>query len=145
MYKKILVPLDGSKVAEGVLPHAKALAFSEGSQILLLNVVSNPAVEFAFSDPAIAAVSVNEQVDTGKEYMAGVENKLKGEGYDVRVLLREGGAAEVILNVAEKEKVDVIAMSTHGRSGAARWLLGSVAERVVRHSHIPIMLIRSEE
>ncbi|AGG06759.1 MULTISPECIES: universal stress protein [Dehalococcoides] len=145
MYKKILVPLDGSKAAEGVLPHAKALAFSEGSQILLLNVVSNPAVEFAFSDPAIAAISVNEQVDSGKEYMVRVENKLKGEGYDVRVLLREGGAAEVILSVAEEEKVDVIAMSTHGRSGAARWLLGSVAERVVRHSHIPIMLIRSNE
>ncbi|CAI83307.1 universal stress protein family [Dehalococcoides mccartyi CBDB1] len=108
-------------------------------------MVSNPAVEFAFSDPAIAAISVNEQVDSGKEYMVRVENKLKGEGYDVRVLLREGGAAEVILSVAEEEKVDVIAMSTHGRSGAARWLLGSVAERVVRHSHIPIMLIRSNE
>ncbi|AII59851.1 MAG: universal stress protein [Dehalococcoides mccartyi] len=145
MYKKILVPLDGSKVAEGVLPHAKALAFSEGSQILLINVVSNPAMEFAFSDPAIAAISVNEQVDTGKEYMASIGNKLKSEGYDVRVLLREGGAAEVILKTAEEEKVDVIAMSTHGRSGAARWLLGSVAERVVRHSNIPIMLIRSSE
>lgn len=102
-------------------------------------------MEFAFSDPAIAAISVNEQVDTGKEYMASIGNKLKSEGYDVRVLLREGGAAEVILKTAEEEKVDVIAMSTHGRSGAARWLLGSVAERVVRHSNIPIMLIRSSE
>ncbi|AAW39509.1 universal stress protein family [Dehalococcoides mccartyi 195] len=108
-------------------------------------MVSNPAMEFAFSDPAIAAISVNEQVDTGKEYMASIGNKLKSEGYDVRVLLREGGAAEVILKTAEEEKVDVIAMSTHGRSGAARWLLGSVAERVVRHSNIPIMLIRSSE
>ncbi len=51
MYKKILVPLDGSKVAEGVLPHARALAYSEGAELILLTVAANPAMDFAFSDP----------------------------------------------------------------------------------------------
>jgi nucleotide-binding universal stress UspA family protein len=145
MYKKILVPLDGSKTAEGVLPHAKALAKSEDASILLLNVAANPAMEFPFLDPSIAASSVRDQEDRSKQYMSGVEAKLKDEGFRVRSLYFEGSAADVIFKVAEAEKVDIIAMSTHGRSGPARWMLGSVAEHVVRHSHIPVLMIRVQE
>ncbi len=143
MYKKILVPLDGSKTAEEVLPHAKALAYSEGAEILLLNVVANPAVEFAFSDPAIAAETIAEEEAAGKKYMAGIESQLKSEGFKVSIILAEGSAANTILKTAEQKKVDVIAMSTHGRTGPAHWFMGSVAERVVHNSKIPVVLIRS--
>ncbi len=144
MYKKILVPLDGSKVAEGVLPHAKALAFSEGAELVLLNVASNPTLDFVFSDPGLAEQAVEEQETRSKKYMTDVEQQLKSEGFRVASLLRVGNVAEVILGVAEEMQVDVIAMSTHGRTGPARWLLGSVADRIVRNSKVPVLLIRAK-
>lgn len=142
MYKKILVPLDGSNTAEGVLPHVKALAYSEAAEIVLLNIAANPAQEFAFEDPAIAAVSVAEQGQKAKTYMDKIAGELKSAGFRVSSHLREGSPATTIIKMAEELGVDIIAMSTHGRSWPARWLIGSVAERVVRHSRIPVMMIR---
>jgi len=144
MYRKILVPLDGSKVAEGVLPHAKELAYSEGAELILLTVGANPALDFAFSDPGLAQRSVQEQEERSKKYIAEIEIPLKEAGFKTSSLLRVGSVAEVILGVAEELQVDVIAMSTHGRTGPARWLLGSVAERVIHNSKVPVLLIRAK-
>ena len=144
MYRKILVPLDGSKTAEGVLPHAKALAYSEGAQLILLTVAANPALDYAFSDPGIAQQAEEEQQARSKKYMAQVESDLKAAGFKVSLALRVGAVADMILQTAEELQVDVIAMSTHGRTGPARWLLGSVAERVVRNSKVPVLLIRAQ-
>ena len=143
MYRKILVPLDGSKVAEGVLPHAKELAYSEGAELILLNVGANPALDFVFSDPGLAQSAVQEQEEHSKKYMTEIESQLKAAGFKTSTILRVGAVADVILGVAEELQVDVIAMSTHGRTGPARWLLGSVAERVVHNSKVPVLLIRS--
>ncbi|MBI5962018.1 MAG: universal stress protein [Chloroflexi bacterium] len=143
MYRKILVPLDGSKVAEGVLPHAKLLAYSEGAELILLTVGANPALDFAFSDPGLAQSAVQEQEDRSKKYIDRIENELKSAGFKTSTLLRVGSVADVILGVAEELQVDVIAMSTHGRTGPARWLLGSIAERVVHSSKVPVLLIRA--
>ena len=144
MYRKILVPMDGSKTAEGVLPHAKALAYSEGAQLILLTVATNPALDYAFSDPGIAQRAEEEQQIRSKKYIIEVEAQLKAAGFKVSTLLRVGAVADVILQTAEELQVDVIAMSTHGRTGPARWLLGSVAERVVRNSKVPVLLIRAK-
>jgi len=143
MYRKILVPLDGSKVAEGVLPHAKALAYSEGAELILLTVGANPAMDFVFSDPGLAQSAVDEQEERSKKYVVGIENDLKAAGFKTSTQLRIGSVADVILGVAEELDVDVIAMSTHGRTGPARWLLGSIAERVVHSSKVPVLLIRA--
>jgi len=143
MYRKILVPLDGSKVAEGVLPHAKLLAYSEGAELILLTVGANPALEFAFSDPGLAQSAIIEQEDRSKKYIAEIEDQLQSAGFKASTLLRVGSVAEVILEVADELQVDCIAMSTHGRTGPARWLLGSIAERVVHNSKVPVLLIRA--
>jgi nucleotide-binding universal stress UspA family protein len=143
MYRKILVPLDGSKVAEGVLPHARELAYSEGAELILLTVGANPALDFAFSDPGLAQRSVQEQEERSKKYITEIENQLKAAGFKASTLLRVGSVADVILGVAEELQVDVIAMSTHGRTGPARWLLGSIAERVIHNSKVPVLLIRA--
>jgi nucleotide-binding universal stress UspA family protein len=143
MYRKILVPLDGSKVAEGVLPHAKSLAYSEGAELILLTVGANPAMDFAFSDPGLAQSALLEQEERSKKYIAGIEDQLKSAGFKTSTQLRVGSVAEMILEVAEELQVDVIAMSTHGRTGPARWLLGSIAERVVHNSKVPVLLIRA--
>lgn len=143
MYRKILVPLDGSKVAEGVLPHAKALAYSEGAELILLTVGGNPG-DYLFSDPGLANEELKKLAERSKKYTGDIESQLKAAGFRVSVLLREGPVADVILRVAEEIQADVIAMSTHGRTGPARWLLGSVADRVVRSSKVPVLLIRAK-
>jgi nucleotide-binding universal stress UspA family protein len=143
MYRKILVPLDGSKVAEGVLPHAKLLAYSEGAELILLTVGANPALDFVFSDPGLAQSAVLDQEERSKKYISEIENELKSAGFKTSTMLRVGSVADVILGVAEELQVDVIAMSTHGRTGPARWLLGSIAERVVHSSKVPVLLIRA--
>lgn len=144
MYHKILVPLDGSPTAEAVLPHAQALAQSEGAELVLVRVAVNPANEFAFSDPVLATTLVQQMEDDTKQYIADVEKRVASGGTKVSTLIREGPIAETILAVATEVNADIIAMSTHGRSGVRRLLLGSVADRIVNHSHIPVMLIRPQ-
>jgi nucleotide-binding universal stress UspA family protein len=143
MYRRVLVPLDGSKVAEGVLPHAKALAYGEGAEIVLLSVAENPVREFSFADPAIAESVVQAMELRTRKYVAEVEAQLKKDGFNASSVVQAGAAADVILRVAEETRADVIAMSTNGRTGAARWLIGSVADRVARNSKVPVMLIRA--
>jgi len=144
MYKKILVPLDGSALAEVVLTHAKALAYSEGAEIVLLRVAANPALEFAFADPALAQSAVNQFEAEAQKYIDDLIANLKNDGYQVSGILAEGPIAEMILQVSEDIKADTIAMSTHGRTGPTRWLIGSIADRVVRSSKVPVMLIRPQ-
>ena len=141
-YKKILVCLDGSALAEIALPHAQMLASAEESEILVLRVSSNPAAEFAFSDPGIARSIVEEMEAETLAYMQSARGKLQKAGFRTSFLIPQGPIAETILRVAAECQADVIVMSTHGRSGVKRWLLGSIADRVATHSDIPVMLIR---
>jgi nucleotide-binding universal stress UspA family protein len=141
MYKKILVPLDGSPLAEAVLPHAQELAKLGNGEIVILRVAAEPAAEFAFSDPALADSVVKRLEEEAKAYMETEIAKLQKEGAKVSSVIREGAIAETVLKVAEETKADVIAMSTHGHSGTGRWLMGSVADRVVSHSKVPVLLI----
>jgi nucleotide-binding universal stress UspA family protein len=141
MYKKILVPLDGSPLAEEVLPHAEALAKSEGAEIILLRVTVTPSRYLFAHNPAEGNNIIKMIEKEAKDYMKAEVSKLQGEGVKVTGVTRDGIAPDTILDVAEETNADVIAMSTHGRSGVQRWLMGSVAEKVVHHSHIPVMLI----
>jgi nucleotide-binding universal stress UspA family protein len=101
-------------------------------------------MDFIFSDPGVASREIQEQQNRSKKYMTGIESELKAAGFKVSILLREGAIADVILRMSEEIGADVIAMSTHGRTGPARWLLGSVADRVVRNSKVPVLLIRAK-
>jgi nucleotide-binding universal stress UspA family protein len=144
MYKRILVPLDGSKLSEAVLPHAERLARALDVEIVLLHVDVSPAPEF---DPHVSPLApVTEEVKQlhadEKSYIKHVCSKMESEGVRATYLLREGAVAETIMEMAEVMQADLIAMSTHGRTGMLRLLLGSVAEQVVHESKIPVMLIR---
>jgi nucleotide-binding universal stress UspA family protein len=143
-YKKILVCLDGSALAEAALPHAQLLASDESAEILLLRVSVNPAAEFSFSDPSIADNLIQDMEAETLAYMQSARRKLQKAGFRTSFLICQGAIAETILHVAVENQADVIVMSTHGRSGIKRWLLGSVADRVVTHSKIPVMLIRPQ-
>lgn len=141
-YKKILVCLDGSALAETALPHAQTLASDEDAEILLLRISANPAAEFSFSDPSIAHEIIEEMEAETLAYMQSARSKLQKAGFRTSFLICQGPVAETILQTALENQADVIVMSTHGRSGMKRWLLGSVADRVVTHSDRPVMLIR---
>ena len=147
MYQRILVPLDGSTMSEAVLPYAEKLARALNVEIVLLHVNVIPAPTFeTYSSPLTPPPEeIKVMLADEKNYLKAMCAKLEREGLRVTYLLRDGAVAETILEAAEIEQADFIAMSTHGRTGLLRLLLGSVAEQVVHQSKIPVMLIRPIE
>jgi nucleotide-binding universal stress UspA family protein len=141
MYKKILVPLDGTPLAEAVLPHVKALAKSEGAEIILLRVPTTPSSDFVARNPGLTSNIIKDMEEETEAYLKTKVSKLRNKNTIVSGITREGPIPETILAVAEETHADVIAMSTHARTGVQRWLMGSVADKVVHYSHIPVMLI----
>jgi nucleotide-binding universal stress UspA family protein len=144
MYKKIVAPLDGSELSECSLEHVAALA--QGCQIpsvVLLNVVE-PLSRYT-NYAGVSQETFNETrkkfLAQNKEYLNKVADRLKKKGINAIPVTVEGRPAEEILDYAEKEKADLIVMSTHGSSGFSRWAFGSVADKVVRHSPVPVLLI----
>jgi nucleotide-binding universal stress UspA family protein len=136
-FSKILVPLDGSQCAENILTMVEKLATDFKASIALLRVAY--VHTFPGVDPTEAEVTV---VREAEKYLQGLEEKLKAKGFDVGSHVRYGSEADEILDHASQPDIDLIVMSTHGRSGVRRWLLGSVAEKVLRHATKPIFLAR---
>ena len=136
-FEKILVPLDGSDCAENVLPKAEKLATDLRATLVLLRVAN--AHVFPGADPTEAEVKV---VREAEEYLGKLGEILKVKGFKVETHVRYGHDAEEILDHAAQKDIDLVAMTTHGRSGVKRFLLGSVAEKVLRHSPKPIFLVR---
>jgi nucleotide-binding universal stress UspA family protein len=146
MYQKILVPLDGSKLAECVVEHVKAIATGcRVPTVVLLRVVQPNDVlpEFLPDKAALDHYLEAEEKskDEVKNYLSETAKMLKAKGTTVETHISEGLPADEILNYAEEKGVDLIIMSTHGRSGVSRWFFGSVADRVVRQSLIPVLTV----
>jgi nucleotide-binding universal stress UspA family protein len=141
MYKKILIPLDGTRYSEAIIPHAQVLANHEGAEIVLLTVPLNPSIDFINGNPGLTARAVEETEIASGRYLDEKVADLKKKGARVTGLLREGPIPEAILSVAEEIHADMIAMATHGRTGVKRWLLGSVADEVIHSAHVPVILV----
>jgi nucleotide-binding universal stress UspA family protein len=145
MYTRILVPLDGSELSECSLEHIKELAAVGGvSEVVLLRVVEplapNDAAAWSGSGYTITDVQ-NKNKASALDYLSRLAAKLTDQGITTRSEVIEGRAAESILDYADENKMELIVISTHGRSGISRWTFGSVADKVVRHSHIPVLVI----
>ncbi len=138
MFKKILVPLDGSPLAEAILPQVVELAQALGAELLLLRVAI--AHVFPGVDPTEEEVRV---VHDAEEHVEALGSELAKKGVHVWTAVRYGKPAAEILNHIADNKVDLVAMSTHGRSGLSRLVMGSVAEEVVRHAKVPVLLVRA--
>jgi nucleotide-binding universal stress UspA family protein len=144
-YKKILVPLDGSTISEAILPEIEKLASLFGADISLLYVVPIPIFP-GVMEPVVTYQTITDTlIQDAEAYLRKIEKRLKGKGLTVETHLEQGNEAQQILEYCDREDIDLIAMSTHGRSGVSRWLLGSVAEKVIRHATKPIFLVRSAE
>jgi nucleotide-binding universal stress UspA family protein len=137
MFSKILVPLDGSKLAEGILPQVEWLAKIHNGEVTLLRVAL--AHSFPGADPTQHQVNV---VREAEDYLAKVEANMKSVGVKVKSVVRYGHDAQEILDHAKERDVDLIAMSTHGRTGLTQFILGSVANKIIHHATVPILLCR---
>jgi len=145
MYKKILVPLDGSGKAEKILPHVEEMALKFGSKVILLQVVepivmvSSAEVYIPTSEPFAA------RLEQAHVYLNDIQKRLKEKGIEAAAQVVSSTIVDAICETAESEHVDLIAMASHGRTGAARVFYGSVAAGVLHRVDRPLLIIRSRE
>ncbi len=144
MYKKILVPLDGSELARRALDEAEKLANCFGAEIVLFEVV--PFMPIYGSPELVTPLIVDEkQKEAAQKYLANLGEELKKKGFKVTAVVRTGQQVAVeIIDFAKESGANLIVMCTHGRSGISRWVLGSVALKVLTRAETPILLIRSK-
>lgn len=142
----LIVPLDGSALAEQALAPALALARTIGLRLHLLRVAAADDGAHLHS-PSFAGAwreMAEESVATSEEYLQAAAARLRDDGVAVDCTLVHGPAAESIVDFAQHTADSMVVMTSHGRSGVGRWLLGSVAERVVRYSPRPVLLLRAQ-
>ena len=142
--QRIMVPLDGSPVAEQVLPPSTLVAQALDAEIVLFRV---PVAHISGSLSGDWVLPLEGTLGTASEiagvYLNRMAENLREQGIKVSTAMRIGGVANVIIEYAEANEIDLIAMCTHGRTGLARWTLGSVADRVLRAGRIPLLLVRA--
>ena len=144
MFQRILVPLDGSHRAERAIPIAARLARTSGGSVVLVRVVSTPA-EFwpsLVSEPNMAQTIVDTDLADTKKYLAGITTASELDGVPTETVVLFGPPASTILSVAHSSHADLIVLCSHGYTGMTRWVLGSVAEKVIRHASIPVFVLR---
>lgn len=148
MFDKILVCLDGSKLAEQIMPYATEQALRFNSKVVLLQAYSIPS-SVAAAGAQAAAVSTDLLQEEAQRlqaeaqaYLEEVANPLRKKGLEVDCFTSQGIAGEVIIDYAQNENVNLIALATHGHSGLGRVIFGSVADHMLRESGLPILLIK---
>ena len=151
MYTKIMVPLDGSELAECVLPHVEAISSGCGAKNVIFVRVIDP-IRLPASVPARGDHGFTEKdrqkmegqlKQAADEYLQKIVHDFTASGPDIGYDIIEGKVAESLTDYAVSNNVDLIVMASHGRSGVSRWVLGSVAERMVRHSCVPVLMVRA--
>jgi len=148
MYKEILVPLDGSKRAETILKHVEELALHFKAEVIFLEVVK-PEVIYTNIYSGILEIElqqkvIDEQVKGAKSYLSGLEGEFKEKGISARSLIEIGSVVQIIIEVAERENTDLIALASHGRTGLSHVFYGSVAAGVLHRVDRPLLLVRAE-
>lgn len=146
-----MVPLDGSDLAECVLSHVEVIA--KGCQIvdvIFVRVVEPVQMphsvpgrgEFAFGEKDLKNIEEHRKA-AAEEYLDNLANRLKFHGATLHAQVLYGQAAESLAGYSEKNNIDLIVIATHGRSGVSRWVWGSVADRILRSSCVPVMMVRA--
>ena len=142
MYKRVLVPLDGSRLAEGILPFVLQIAGPLDLEVVLVRVVE-PLIPQALEGTGQLVVDdVAARLREARRYLAPVAEDLRGRGVRVTTDARHGEPLTELLAAARDSRADLIAMTTHGRSGLGRLLFGSIAEAMLRRAKIPVLMMR---
>ena len=141
---KILAPLDGSDIGESALPYTETLAIKSRASVDLLQIISPPGtVEASLLGGPDWRKFIKAMHDGGENYLKSIAKRLSDNGIKTTYEVATGDPADKIVEYAEDKQASLIAMSTHGRTGLARWVLGSVADKVLHSARIPVLLVRS--
>jgi nucleotide-binding universal stress UspA family protein len=143
MYERVLVPLDGSEGAETILPFAEKIAGPLDAELVLVRVVEPIVAAIPLGSGEVGGLDalISHQTEA-KGYLAEMAERLAAKGLRVRTLAALGAPVTEIVTAAEVEKADLIAMTTHGRSGVRRLIFGSVAHGVLRAASVPVLMFR---
>lgn len=153
MFERILVCLDGSKLAEQIMPYATEEAIRFQGTLVLLQVVQEPIVfSPGFPGEAPAPIETSTMIEGTKEalnraraYLAKLAAELRKKGIQVETVAIPGRAGEAILDYANANNIDLITIATHGRGGLRRVVFGSVADHVLRGSGLPVLVVRPQD
>ena len=147
MYQHIMVPLDGSELAECVLPHVEAIAGGCSVDRVTLVRVVTPFHLYAYAEEKLPIKERRRletaHIDNAKVYLDQIAERLKNKGVTAQPKVLSGSTVEELVDYANKNGVDLFVISTHGRSGISRWVWGSVTERILRASCVPILMVRA--
>lgn len=149
MYAKVMVPLDGSKLAECVLPHLRQLAEAKLVKNIVLIRVVEPVQqaaggEFVISEEDAKRLNAEHRRDA-EDYLQRIAKRLKFDGIKVEWKVLFGRVADILADFATEKKMSLVLIATHGRSGVSRWIFGSVASRLLQSTCVPTLLIRPPE
>ncbi|GAB4409608.1 MAG: universal stress protein [Anaerolineae bacterium] len=145
MYNTILVPLDGSARAEAILSHVENLALCHGSKVVLLQVVEPKPLLIDGTNAVPDLIEHQHHLKDAEAYLTTRQGEFREKGIETRIRLAEGPVVNEIINAAESENAELIAMASHGRTGLARVFYGSVAAGVLHRIDRPLLLVRSED
>ncbi|MBT8364190.1 MAG: universal stress protein [Deltaproteobacteria bacterium] len=146
MYHKILVPLDGSKRADRIIPHVEELARRYKAKVIFLQVIENkmvPTTEGAFIN--LSEQEFDQAKKNAEKHLKGIQGEFREKNIESRTHITYGPVVEGILNLAAEEGVDLIALASHGRGGLSRVFYGSVAAGLLHRVDRPLLIIRSRE
>jgi nucleotide-binding universal stress UspA family protein len=143
MFKRILLTLDGSALAEQALTPALVIAERFQSELFLLRVVSPLAKSYRVGAAYVPTVEAAEDalVAEADEYLDGIAAEIRDHGLQVQLATRFGNPSKAIVAFVEQNEIDLVVMCTRGQTGPARWLLGSVVDHVVRTTTIPVLAV----
>jgi len=146
LLKKILLPLDGSETGGTVIPYVETLAQALGAEIILFHILETPSVGVLAPGLEISyrATTVEIEKKVHQKYLDEVEKRMEGKGLSASIVVNMGPATDEIIKYAESNAVDLIAMSTHGRSGISRWVFGSVTHRVLHNGNTAVLTVRAK-
>jgi len=145
MYQKIMVPLDGSELAECVLPHVESIATGCGVKNVIFVRVVEPVhlpPGTTLSEKQLQELE-SEHKTAAENYLQQLVNRGKYEGVNLQTEVIHGAVAESLAEYAEKNNIDLIIIATHGRSGFSRWVWGSVADRILHSACVPVLMVRA--
>ncbi|MFW6068208.1 MAG: universal stress protein [Chloroflexota bacterium] len=146
MYQRILVPLDGSSRAEAIIPHVENLAHCYNATVIFLQVLEPDPTIVGPYDAQVLAVppeEIERRLNAIDAYLAGWEGEFREKSIKARRITARGSVVEAIINAADRENADLIAMASHGRSGLSRVFYGSVAAGVLQRVEHPLLLVRA--
>jgi nucleotide-binding universal stress UspA family protein len=145
MYHTILVPLDGSKRAEAILPHVEEMALRYGAKVVFMRVVEPPTVVVMpeGGHRLVHRLEFERREKEAKSYLAGIQGEFREKGIKVKASITFGPIVEEIVNAAEREGADLIALASHGLTGLAQVFYGSVAAGILQRVDRPLLLVRS--